>query len=246
MTEIVKPVIVDERSHRRMAQRLDELVGDVDGPGAKPRRRRSILETATRLFVEQGYRRTSVEQVAKAAGIAKGTLYLYYANKSQLMFASIAFEKRGQLDKIAFLFDETIAASTRLQDFVELSLLMVVEMPLTMRLVQGDAEMAAVLADAPPALIAETTSDRYAFYGGLIADAIAPAQISESALRNRVDLLAGLPYFASHLAYPHVRGALSLEAYAALFSETFVSGLISTTSRAPSIETRPAAQEKSA
>ena len=43
-----------------------------------------LLEAATRVFIEQGYRRTQMADVAAAMGVAKGTLYLYVESKEAL------------------------------------------------------------------------------------------------------------------------------------------------------------------
>ena len=43
-----------------------------------------LLDAATRVFVEQGYRRTQMADVAAAMGVAKGTLYLYVESKEAL------------------------------------------------------------------------------------------------------------------------------------------------------------------
>jgi len=43
-----------------------------------------LIETATTVFIEQGYRRTQMADVAAAMGIAKGTLYLYVESKEAL------------------------------------------------------------------------------------------------------------------------------------------------------------------
>ncbi|MCG8423715.1 MAG: TetR/AcrR family transcriptional regulator [Proteobacteria bacterium] len=51
-------------------------------------KRTAIVEAALRLFSDYGYRRTSVADVADAAGIAKGTVYLYFDNKESL-FAGV-------------------------------------------------------------------------------------------------------------------------------------------------------------
>ena len=55
------------RWHRRPEDRPDE-----------------ILEAATTLFGEQGFARTRLEDVAKKAGVSKGTLYLYFDSKEAL------------------------------------------------------------------------------------------------------------------------------------------------------------------
>ncbi|WP_428264647.1 TetR/AcrR family transcriptional regulator [Haliangium sp.] len=51
-------------------------------------KRAAILDAAAALFSRYGYRRTSVDDVAGEAGIAKGTVYLYFDNK-QALFAEV-------------------------------------------------------------------------------------------------------------------------------------------------------------
>src|SRR5258708_33884505 len=48
-----------------------------------------ILEAAQRLFVRYGVKRTSFDDIVQEAGIAKGTLYLYYDSKN-VLFAAVA------------------------------------------------------------------------------------------------------------------------------------------------------------
>ena len=63
---------------------------------AKPRwerrkdaRPQELLEAAIDLFVERGYAATRLEDVARRAGVSKGTLYLYYENKEELFKAVV-------------------------------------------------------------------------------------------------------------------------------------------------------------
>ena len=48
-------------------------------------RREQLLNTALRLFAEEGYEATSISKIAKEAGVAKGLLYNYFASKEELM-----------------------------------------------------------------------------------------------------------------------------------------------------------------
>jgi len=50
---------------------------------------RHIVNTATRLFIEQGYPATSIEQIATAAGSGKQTIYRHFASKEALFLAVI-------------------------------------------------------------------------------------------------------------------------------------------------------------
>ncbi len=43
-----------------------------------------ILEAALRVFGEQGFRSTRLEDVAQRAGVSKGTIYLYFSSKDEL------------------------------------------------------------------------------------------------------------------------------------------------------------------
>ena len=43
-----------------------------------------LVDCATRVFIEQGYARTQMADVAAALGVAKGTLYLYVESKEAL------------------------------------------------------------------------------------------------------------------------------------------------------------------
>src|SRR5512143_3535684 len=49
-----------------------------------PDRLTQLVACATRVFIEQGYRRTQMADVADALGVAKGTLYLYVESKDAL------------------------------------------------------------------------------------------------------------------------------------------------------------------
>ena len=47
----------------------------------------AILAAAVKLFTQFGFRRTSMDDIARDAGVAKGTLYLYFAGKAEVFRA---------------------------------------------------------------------------------------------------------------------------------------------------------------
>ena len=48
-------------------------------------RREEILQAAATLFAQKGYQRTAVREIAERAGIAPGTIYLYFEGKGDLL-----------------------------------------------------------------------------------------------------------------------------------------------------------------
>jgi len=61
---------------------------------ARSNRREDLLAAAAACFVETGIRKTTMEDVAHAAGAGKATLYRYFANKDALIDALL--EREGQ------------------------------------------------------------------------------------------------------------------------------------------------------
>ena len=55
----------------------------------KEARPQELLDAALGLFVERGYSATRLDDVARRAGVSKGTLYLYYASKEDLFKAVV-------------------------------------------------------------------------------------------------------------------------------------------------------------
>jgi len=53
-------------------------------------RTEEILAAAARVFGEKGFERATVEDIAREAGVAKGTVYLYFASKGEVYRAAFA------------------------------------------------------------------------------------------------------------------------------------------------------------
>lgn len=52
-------------------------------------RRSDILKSAAGVFSKDGYHKAKMEDISKAAGIGKGTIYLYFESKRQLFYSMI-------------------------------------------------------------------------------------------------------------------------------------------------------------
>jgi len=93
-------------------------------------KRQKIIEAGTKLVVQNGIEKTSLADIAKEAGISKGSLYYYYASKNELIFDitethinqisdnlfSIIEESKGNAnweELLKILFERILDADTR-------------------------------------------------------------------------------------------------------------------------------------
>ena len=67
-------------------------------------KRRQILDGARSVFLGQGFEGASMNDIARVAGVSKGTLYVYFENKERL-FAAVVEEERAQHVENIFDFD---------------------------------------------------------------------------------------------------------------------------------------------
>jgi AcrR family transcriptional regulator len=78
-------------------------------------RREQILEAATRVFAEKGFRRATTREVAREASISEGTIYNYFEDKDALLIAIV--ERLNETERRAEDFDEGMA--TDFQGFLK-------------------------------------------------------------------------------------------------------------------------------
>jgi AcrR family transcriptional regulator len=204
---------------------LDAYIGPIQGGDARARRRLHVLRVATEMFARQGYRKSSMDEVAQQAGVAKGTLYTYFATKFELLMAAVALEKREHIGEAMAMMDPNRPADERLRELIQSLLLMPTRMPLTAALLRGDQDMAAAMAEAPPEFNAQIEANRAEFFCSLIDEVARPHCWTPSELRDRAAVLGGLTYLSTHLQAEHVRSGVSMERFAEILADTLVAGL---------------------
>ena len=79
-------------------------------------KRRQILDGARRVFLDLGFDGASMGEIARAAGVSKGTLYVYFADKNRL-FEAIVEEESLEQSKVAFNFDPQREVEITLPEF---------------------------------------------------------------------------------------------------------------------------------
>ena len=79
-------------------------------------KRRQVLEGARQAFLAMGFDGASMNDVARLAGVSKGTLYVYFPSKSALFEALIRTERRQQAEQLFQLDDDDRPVAEVLQD----------------------------------------------------------------------------------------------------------------------------------
>ena len=84
----------------------------------KLQKQTSLLNTAYELFTTKGVNKTSIAEISKAAGIAKGTFYLYFKDKYDIRNKLISHESSKLFGKAKTALDE-YQIQTKKVDFID-------------------------------------------------------------------------------------------------------------------------------
>jgi TetR/AcrR family fatty acid metabolism transcriptional regulator len=151
-----------QRRRRRTPEKPDKAPRGGD-------KRDRILDAAVRVFARKGFHATRVSEVAQAAGVADGTIYLYFKSKEELLVS--LFEARVER-LLAFLETELPKAPTatkKLERIIELQL----------GLLEGErdlAEVVTVILRQSTKLMREYAAPKFGAYLDAIARVIAEGQ----------------------------------------------------------------------
>ena len=87
------------------------LIGDEESA-----KRRQILDGARKVFMDLGFDGASMGEIARSAGVSKGTLSVYFADKNRLFEAIVEEEAREKSD-VAFNLDPSREVTITLREF---------------------------------------------------------------------------------------------------------------------------------
>jgi len=134
-------------------------------------KRERILDAAVRVFARKGFHATRVSEVAKAAGVADGTIYLYFDSKEHLLVSLFEHRVERLLEYLETELPRAPSASHRLQRIIELQL----------GLLEGErdlAEVVTVIFRQSTRLMKEYAAPKFNAYLDAIARVIAEGQES--------------------------------------------------------------------
>jgi len=75
------------------------------------------------VFAEQGFHHATISQVAKEAGVADGTIYLYFKNKADILSHFFSYKTRLVFDRFRGAVDEAENAEDKLRNLIRRHLL---------------------------------------------------------------------------------------------------------------------------
>jgi AcrR family transcriptional regulator len=173
-------------------------------PGKGERTRQRLLDIAVRRFAADGFRRTSVSDIAREAGLTPAATYAYFAGKEGLFQAAVDADAGALIDAARSAAAGGASAREQLFLFVAALRERVDDYPLARRVLSGlEPEVAARLVTIP-SLVALT--------GGL-AEQLADAQVGGE-IRSDVDaaeLAVGLETVVLSLLMAELQTGLTVE-----------------------------------
>jgi AcrR family transcriptional regulator len=98
-----------------------------------------ILVEAARAFARWGFKKASVDDIARAAGVAKGTVYLAAESKEDLFYQALHREVREQVAAISRAIDPRIPADELLAQMSAMGMAFLEHSPLVRDLLLGKA-----------------------------------------------------------------------------------------------------------
>ncbi|MGD9823462.1 TetR/AcrR family transcriptional regulator, partial [Desulfobacter sp.] len=67
---------------------------------SKSEKYHKILNSAGAVFAEHGFYKATISQIAARAGVADGTLYLYFKNKDDILYQYLSFKTEVVFEKM--------------------------------------------------------------------------------------------------------------------------------------------------
>ncbi|MFZ2656239.1 MAG: TetR/AcrR family transcriptional regulator [Victivallales bacterium] len=83
----------------------------------KPENMEAILTTAKKMFARYGLRKTSIDEIARAARVAKGTIYNYFGSKDQVYLGVLKREADEIVRNISLSVDKVSSPEEKLTAF---------------------------------------------------------------------------------------------------------------------------------
>ena len=95
---------IDLRKKRELKRRMENIG--------------NILEVAEKLFVKNGYRKTSMDDIAAEAQFSKATVYRYFDGKLDILIRIVKDSMNEYSDKMTSIINESISAEQKIKKII--------------------------------------------------------------------------------------------------------------------------------
>lgn len=148
---------------------------------SKSEKYHKILNSAGAVFAEHGFYKATISQIASKAGVADGTLYLYFKNKDDILYQYLSFKTDVVFEKMNAAVAKGTDAECKLRNLIRCHL----------EEFQNDKNMATIFQSEVRYLrdIESQVKDISKMYLDLLSDIIEQGQVEGS---MRQDLFVGL------------------------------------------------------
>jgi AcrR family transcriptional regulator len=213
-------------TYEEVASSLAELLGTGDPADPATRKRLRIIEAATSVFLKHGYRKASVDVIAREAGVAKGTVYLYFKSKAELLVQAVVVEKSRFFEALKPILAPEVSPPERVRAYLRQALPLLLRMPLTSMLVSGNREVLAVFEELDAEAVSRYRSSQLDFTTGLLEPLAQRHHWTDDELSERARVLLGLVYALGNFADEQERNGLSVARFSEVFANLIVDGLL--------------------
>jgi TetR/AcrR family fatty acid metabolism transcriptional regulator len=173
---------MNERSFKTTSFKEDNFITTKVQNNGNNGKYNRILEAAVKVFAQKGFHQSTVSQIAREAGVADGTIYLYFKNKDDILVQFFTYKARQVFTKFREEVDKADNAVGKLRNLISRHL----------EEFQRDREMAIVYEAATHQnieLVQDNIREMSKMYLDIVAEIIERGQ-EEGALRR--DLYLGL------------------------------------------------------
>jgi len=114
---------------------------------------KKLVKVATNHFVRFGYRKANIAEIALAAGIGKGTIYLHFENKKELFLTCLIFEDRKLLPQLEII--ESLPEEEKLRAFLAAIFNFTLTSPLNRALLSRSQDFTALIEEIDTKILKE-------------------------------------------------------------------------------------------
>jgi AcrR family transcriptional regulator len=160
-------------------------------------RREQIMDTARRLFGERGTIEVPMEEIAAEAGVARSTVYVYFANRDDLLRASLESMYERMKDTAAGITEDA-TATERLRELVLGLLERIDESPAFFRLAMATQSLSAASGSvAVGGALMLIGLDMIRLLGDIVAAGVASGELRADIIQDRAVNLIGQQIFGA-------------------------------------------------